>query len=580
MIKERINELEEELEKTRKMLKDEILKREKVEAVLLEKEACLNALTANLHIEFWTADLNFRYTMQNEASIKNVGNVIGKSVNDLDISQETKTICVNNFKRLLKGEAFREVFEMVINNERKSYESIMAPMVVNNDIIGIAGILIDITEHKKVEEALNNINIELKHVNSQLEKKNAELHEYIKFKKEMERKLKEEKKRYRNLLEVIPYGVWVRQGQKTLYANGNAAKIFSLKDAKQLNNPNRIDILIPHLDKEDTFEEKLKEIPANEITALEEYEFISKVNGEILYLEGATIPITFNDEYATLVVFKDIKYRKQLEDKNKELTESLNYEKLRTEFFSNISHEFKTPINIIYNAANMCNSILPNNINYFDNKKVENYFHMIKQNCSRLTKLVNNMLDVNRLEFGNMRLDTGRYNVVDIIESAVNLIVHHRKNKDINIIFDTDEEEIVTVCDANKIERVIFNLLSNAVKFTPSGGEIFVKVFCTEKMINVSVKDTGKGIPEDKITAIFDKFIQVDKSFTRSHEGSGLGLYIVKSIIEMHGGKISVESVWNQGSEFIFSLPIIITDEHVLQFNPSADICSIEFSDI
>nr|WP_241393519.1 ATP-binding protein [Clostridium saccharobutylicum] len=142
-------------------------------------------------------------------------------------------------------------------------------------------------------------------------------------------------------------------------------------------------------------------------------------------------------------------------------------------------------------------------------------------------------------------------------------------------------------CDADKIERIILNLLSNAIKFTPSNGKIFLNIKNTEKTILVSVKDTGIGIPIEMQKNIFNRFVQVDKSLSRNREGSGIGLSLVKSLIELHGGSIWVESECNMGTEFIFELPVRILENQEYDIRDVSianedkiQRISIEFSDI
>lgn len=559
------------LEEANKALKAEAEKRKIVEASLMESEARLHTLIDNLPIEFWSANKELRYCIQNTMSLSNYGNVLGIKINELDIPENIKSSWIEQDIKVLNGETIRTTYEKYINDDKKIFESIVTPVKVANGIVGIVGISMDITEQKQVEEDLRQSNRKLKNINDKLQ-------EYINLKNKMEKRLIEEKKRYSNLLHVIPYGVFVRKGEKIIYANDSAAKIFTFSDGAELMHKNISDLFYPHPDVEEAFIKKLERIEAHEHTALQEELLINKKNGQVMNVETLTANIMFNDEEATLVIFKDIKYKKNLEEKNKRLKESLNYERLRTEFFSNISHEFRTPINIIYNANKMCKLVLDSGD--VDQRKVSNYVNMVEQNCFRLIKLVNNIMDINKLDFDNIDLELGRYNIIEVVETIVTLIVDYANNKNISIIFDTEVEEIIVNCDVDKIERVILNLLSNAIKFTSSGGEIFVNVFSSGDKVNISIKDTGKGIPLNKIDTIFEKFIQVDKSFTRNHEGSGLGLYIVKSILEMHGGSIKAESTLGKGSEFIFSLPLATITDDVLKFKPNIEMCNVEFSDV
>lgn len=147
----------------------------------------------------------------------------------------------------------------------------------------------------------------------------------------------------------------------------------------------------------------------------------------------------------------------------------------------------------------------------------------------------------------------------------------------------------MVACDLDKIERIILNLLSNSIKFTTPGGSIFVNIFDGEEYITISIEDTGIGIPEDKLNIVFDRFRQVDKSFTRNYEGSGIGLSLVKSLVEIQGGAISVESKLGVGTKFIIRFPVKLLDNDKREditklvdntINDSVQRIKIEFSDI
>jgi len=135
------------------------------------------------------------------------------------------------------------------------------------------------------------------------------------------------------------------------------------------------------------------------------------------------------------------------------------------------------------------------------------------------------------------------------------------ESKGINLIFDTDVEEKTMACDPEKIDRIMLNLLSNAAKFTPSGGRVDVRLFDHGNELIISVKDTGIGIPKEKQKFIFERFRQANRDFNKNCEGSGIGLSLVKSLVEMHKGSIKVISEYGKGSEFIISLPVRIINE-------------------
>ena len=279
----------------------------------------------------------------------------------------------------------------------------------------------------------------------------------------------------------------------------------------------------------------------------------------------------------------DVTKRKEVEEEKKKLEETIQLESIRNEFFGNISHEFKTPLNIILGIV----QLIDKNIE-LDNITKENlirHVDIMKQNSYRLLRLVNNLIDISRIDIGYYNLQPSNYNIVKVIEDITLSIAEYVKHKKINLIFNTDVEEITLACDPDKIERVILNLLSNAIKYTDDNGDIYVSLNKVNEDVVVSVKDSGVGIPNDKLELIFDRFGQANDILSRRCEGSGIGLSIVKSIVEMHGGKIEVFSEIGKGSEFVFNIPIkILEEENVILTCDNKDYhvekCNIEFSDI
>ena len=279
----------------------------------------------------------------------------------------------------------------------------------------------------------------------------------------------------------------------------------------------------------------------------------------------------------------DVTSRKEVEVEKKKLEEAIHLESIRNEFFGNISHEFKTPLNIILGIV----QLIDKNIE-LDNITKENlirHVDIMKQNSYRLLRLVNNLIDISRIDIGYYNLQPSNYNIVKVVEDITLSIAEYVKHKKINLIFNTDVEEITLACDPDKIERVMLNLLSNAIKYTDDNGDIYVSLNKVNEDVVVSVKDSGVGIPNDKLELIFDRFGQANDILSRRCEGSGIGLSIVKSIVEMHGGKIDVFSEIGKGSEFVFNIPIkILEEENVILTCDNKDYhvekCNIEFSDI
>ena len=261
-------------------------------------------------------------------------------------------------------------------------------------------------------------------------------------------------------------------------------------------------------------------------------------------------------------------------------------EKAKSQFFANLSHEIKTPINIIYSCIQLLE------VNKTNGEKAlsdayNKYDNTLKQNCYRLLRLVNNLVDMTKIDSGYMKLIFVNCEIVSLVEDITLSIIPYVESKNINIVFDTYIEELEIRCDPESIERVILNLLSNAIKFTNNNGNISVIVESDDKYVFIRVKDDGIGISKDIREDIFNRFVQEDKSLNRKNEGSGIGLSLVKSLVELHDGEVYLEEV-SEGSEFVVKLPNIKINEEVNNHNRVMDVESkplvqkinIEFSDI
>ncbi|TDX52882.1 ABC transporter substrate binding protein [Orenia marismortui] len=271
--------------------------------------------------------------------------------------------------------------------------------------------------------------------------------------------------------------------------------------------------------------------------------------------------------------------------KQKLLKEELEYNKFKLELFANLSHELKTPLNLSFSSLQMLN-LYTNKLNPKVEDKIKSYTKVIKQNNYRLLKLVNNLMDITKITSNSFQLKLKNYDIVKIVKKLSYSIQDCVESHNKSLEFDSSLDAKVIACDPFNIERILLNLLSNAIKFTKQGDKIIVSIFEKDEKVFISVEDTGIGIPEDRQEVIFERFRQVDKSFHRNSEGSGLGLSIVKLLVELHGGKISLESKAGKGSKFIIELPIELVDESQQleeQFSKAEDLMNkidIEFSDI
>lgn len=302
-------------------------------------------------------------------------------------------------------------------------------------------------------------------------------------------------------------------------------------------------------------------------------------DGRVAYIVGSSRDVT---EQKSIEESK-----RKADDEIRHLNESIAYENLKTEFFSNLSHELRTPLNVILCSVQLTNLLVGNSKDESLKGSLSRNMRIMKQNSYRLLRLVNNLIDITKIDSGYFSLSLQNKDIVELLKEIVMSIETYAQNKSIKLFFESEIQQREMAIDPDKLERIILNLFSNAVKFTQAGGQISVRLYENSDRFFISVKDTGIGIPEEKLDIIFNRFTQVDKSLARGQEGSGIGLALVKSLVELHGGKVKVESEFGKGSEFVVEIPISLVDEmpneNYKQIKIKTDVVEridIEFSDI
>lgn len=286
------------------------------------------------------------------------------------------------------------------------------------------------------------------------------------------------------------------------------------------------------------------------------------------------------------ILLKNSQLNKDVEIISNNIKEIKEVEKLRGQFFANLSHELKTPINIIFSTVQLLNSKKRQSIADFLDS-YEKYDKTIRQNCYRMIRLVNNLVDLTKIDSGFISANFNNYNIVNLVENICMSVVPYLENKGITLTFDTLFEDIIIKCDSDYIERIILNIFSNSIKFSNNNGNIFVLIDADKDFITIKISDDGIGIDKDKLDSVFEPFIQSDKSLTRKKEGSGIGLSLVKSLVELHNGLVYFNPDIDKGSEIIIKLPniqlppekLIINNSDYTQNNTLLKI-DIEFSDI
>lgn len=222
----------------------------------------------------------------------------------------------------------------------------------------------------------------------------------------------------------------------------------------------------------------------------------------------------------------------------------------KSEFLANMSHELRTPLNSIIGFSDMLLEISSHNLE----EKQVGYLKNISNSGKHLLTIINDILDLSKVEAGLMQLFMENFMVVDAFEEVKRIMMVTATKKNISLEFNA-EEQLILKADKLRFKQILYNLIGNAIKFTPNGGSVQISAKSSVGMLRFEVKDTGIGIAKKDIRNLFQTFKQLDSSIRRQYEGTGLGLYLVKMLVELHGGHIWVESEFGIGSSFIFELP-------------------------
>jgi len=354
-------------------------------------------------------------------------------------------------------------------------------------------------------------------------------------------------------------------------------------------SPNlQISMSLIHMDDRESFVNAVK----NTIDTVGKCEIEKRIvrpNGIIRYvlIQGEMICNNSGKSDKFVGSFLDITERKVALEELKEAKEKA--EKLsisKSEFIANMSHELRTPLNVNIAAIQLFQSYVKSDLD-LDKEKISKHLKPMAQNCLRLLRLVNNLIDTTKIDAGFYEPHFNNYDIVGVIESIALSVADYVKQKNIELIFDTEVEELFIGCDIDMIERIMLNIISNAIKFTKNC--VNINIYNRDDTVVIVVKDNGRGIEMHNQNMIFERYKQVEELFTRENEGSGIGLSLTKSLVEMHGGNINVKSEYGEGSEFIIELPIkqnksgefILSNINDTHYNDKfIEKMNVEFSDI
>lgn len=417
----------------------------------------------------------------------------------------------------------------------------------------------NLLESEKMQRELNDVLIE----------RNKTLNELKKL-------ISKSEKRYTDLISSIKCIILITNQDKIIYINNPSnigVSISKLQIGFSIGE--YIDSLIENNLITNKIKEKIEYIKSKNKNA-KQY----KINVILTDKRDFEVFIVHTSTDDKLIYINDVTEIKRSHKLKAQYDEYLKEEKVKDEFFSNISHELRTPINLIFSAIQL-NEIYIEDSNY---DKIISNNDAIKQNCLRLIRTINNFIDANKISEGYITPNNKVVNIVSVVENisgACTKYINKIKNK---LIFDSEEEEIYVYCDKEMIERAVLNLLSNDVKYGENNGTIFINLVIENDVVVIHIRSEHYTIDEEILPFMFDKFSKLNKSLNRSKEGSGLGLFLTKKLIEINGGTIDVFSDKKNGSEFIIRLKI--TDKPYKEEIADIDFSSIElkvdteFSDI
>lgn len=497
----------------------------------------LEELLDKIPYEIFIKDTNGIYQYVNLATEKKLGikkeEIIGK--NDYDIRPKTLAhICDESDKSVLENGDKEFVEDKIINdNIETRYEIFKALLNNDKDKVKIGGIAKFVSEDKSLQISINENSNKIMNNPKMLNSSSV----------------------YYGILKDLKSAVKCNEVGLYLYDKN--------KNAMILNN---------HFGEDEAFFEESYNITMdieknyfyNYECKIEEklnfnsvkYIYLLKINNNLLgcihiYYENK--PKKINEEFIKYIciILSFIKDKKNLKH-------AVEIESLKSEFFANLSHEFKTPLNIILSTVQLVMNYIEVNNEYPDYNMFNKCLSNIKQNSYRILKIANNLIDMSKIDGNFYSINMGNYNIVEVVENIVQSLAEYMKDNKRNIIFDTIEEEIITACDPDQIERIILNVLSNAMKFTSHGGNIYVDMEVNDRCNKVIIKISNDGEKinfEDRLR-IFERFTQSESLLTRRAEGTGIGLTLVKSLVKLHNGEVYVNTEFEEGTQFCIELPI------------------------
>ncbi|OHY35840.1 transcriptional regulator [Cylindrospermopsis raciborskii CS-508] len=405
----------------------------------------------------------------------------------------------------------------------------------------------DITRRKQTELALHKTKDELElRVNertAELINVNRQLQSQLDEQKRTQDALRISENRFEAILSIADDAIIsIDINQQITLFNQGAEKIFGYSAGEVLGQ--KLDLLLPtrFAQEHRNHVYKFGKSSAHARRMGERQEiFGCRKDGSEFPAEASISKLDLGQESVYTVILRDITERKQVE-------------KMKDEFVSVVSHELRTPLTSIHGSLGMLTSGLLSSTS----EQGKRLLQIATDSTERLVRLINDILDIERIESGKVKMERENCDLRDLINSAINIMQPLADKAGVSLsIHNSNSSSIQLWADPDRIIQTLTNLFSNAIKFSEPGSTVYLMTELQKDQVLVTVQDTGRGIPEDKLESIFERFQQVDSSDSRNHDGTGLGLAICKSIVQQHGGKIWVKSILDEGSSFYFTLPIL-----------------------
>ncbi len=516
-----------------------------------EQANILNAiLTASVdHIYIFNYRGRYQYVSRDGATILGLKphDIVGKTLQELDLPIDLVEQVDNQRQAVMKtGQPIKDECQYVTADGMHYYEYILTPLRnFDQSIKGVITVSRDITEHKRAEKSL-----------------------------------RESEARFRRLFESNLIGVafWAMDGfvidanDAFLQLAGYTRDEFA--NLGRMNWRELTPVEYKHLD-----DRALLEVQATGVSKIYEKEYIHRNGKRVPIVLGIAMLNDSKDNGVAFVL--DITDRKlaekecdrllECETKARKQAEIAN--KIKDEFLAVLSHELRTPLNPILGWSKVLRT------RKFDEKITNRALETIERNAKLQTQLIEDLLDVSRILQGKLNLNVCPVSLVMVVEAALETVRLAAEAKSIQIqtIFDPNLGQVMG--DANRLQQVVWNLLSNAVKFTPTEGQVKIRLMAADNQAQIQVSDTGKGINPEFLPYVFDYFRQADGTTTRIFGGLGLGLAIVRKVVEMHGGKVQAESPGEGlGTTLQVELPLLVRSEQVRHEEKESLACEPESS--